>query len=274
MHQLSLESYPTITPLVKASGMRGHLALVDEIIEGRLAGRVFVDSPNNPRAALLCSSNGFTFAFGEPVEEIARPQIENLLKENRRDIYAFLFGSNAVWKPLLDKIFLPYGIQPAPRLAFELHGFPSMPVIPPEYRLEPIDARLARSILDGTGTGGFGIDPWFIKIAGGPEAYAALNLGYALTVEGDGARPKQIAALAGICGLSREEAELEVGTTLAYRGRGLGTLVSAAFMHQCRERGLLPAYSCASDNLPSIGVARKLGYVPIEEIHGYPLFFN
>jgi hypothetical protein len=42
-------------------------------------------------------------------------------------------------------------------------------------------------------------------------------------------------------------------------------------MHQCQSRGLLPAYSCSSDNYPSISVAHRLGYAEFEEIQGYRL---
>jgi predicted GNAT family acetyltransferase len=68
------------------------------------------------------------------------------------------------------------------------------------------------------------------------------------------------------------EVEMEVGTVPAFRERGLATVVSAAFMQRCLARGLQPAYSCSSDNDPSIHVAHKLGYVEIEEIHGYRLY--
>ena len=266
MQQLSSQSYLSIMPLVKASGMRGHLALVYEVLEGRMDGRVLVDSSENPRTALVCSSNGFGFAFGAPDPEVVRGPLEALFMENRREVYANMFASNAAWVPVLRDILAPLGAEHLSRLGFELRGFPPMPEIPTGFQLAPIDARLAQSILDGTGTDNFGLDPWFIKIAGGPAAYEKLNLGLALVSD------STIAAMAGICGLSHEEAELEVGTTPAYRGRGLATVVSVAFMHQCRERGLLPAYSCDAENAASIGVARKLGYVPVEEIHGYNLF--
>ncbi|MBE0697504.1 MAG: GNAT family N-acetyltransferase, partial [Anaerolineaceae bacterium] len=45
----------------------------------------------------------------------------------------------------------------------------------------------------------------------------------------------QIASLCGFCALAHGEAELEVGTVPAYRGKGLATLACAAFLEHARR---------------------------------------
>jgi GNAT superfamily N-acetyltransferase len=264
--ELPLRSVEKIRPLVHASGMRGHLALVYEVFEGRRGGQVFVDQLAHPHTALLCGASGFYFAFGEPNEIMLNALIMRLMKTGPDENYTTLFGSSPTWNDPLQHAFEPYKAQREKRLAFELFSMPEEPAIPHEFALQPINARLAQSILDGSGTGGFGIDPWFVRSAGGAETYAALGLGLALIQNG------QIASLCGVCGLGGGEAELEVGTVPAFRGRGLAAIVSAAFMWQCQARGLQPAYSCGSDNIPSIAVAHRLGYGEIEEIQGYKLY--
>jgi GNAT superfamily N-acetyltransferase len=191
--------------------------------------------------------------------------VEQFWKQNLSLNYATLFGSAPDWEVLLRHI-APPGSRPEARLGFELRHSAPQPVIPEGLSLAPISARLAQAILDGSGTAGFGIDPWFIRVAGGPEAYAADGLGLAL-MDGD-----QIVSLCGVCGLGGGEAEMEVGTVLSYRGRGLAPIVCAAFMDQAKSRGILPAYTCSSDNPASRAVARKLGFVQNEEIYGYRLY--
>ena len=264
MVELSSSSYDLVKPLVRASGMRGHLALVYEVLDGRVAGQVFADDPANPRSAMAYNSNGFSFAFGRPDETLARPVVEHFWGIGQ----GALFGSEPAWDGLLERLCAPLGARPEARLAFELHGQTPHWDVPEGFSLQPITARLAESILDGSGTAGFGINPWFVQVAGGPQGYAAAGLGMALTI-GD-----QIASLCGYCGLGYGETEMEVGTLEAYRGRGLASIACAAFMEQCRARGLRPAYTCSSDNLPSKAVAHKLGYVEVEEVRGYILYHH
>jgi len=269
VQEIPIEYFERVLPLVKASGMRGHLTLVYSVLEGRQTGRVFLDRMNHPRTCFFCNLNGFYFAFGEPDEEQVGPLLaEWQARPMSRELTA-LFSSSAAWDPLLSKL-LPD--RPMARLAFEYDPSRStagswQDHIPGGFSVVPISEALAASIVDGTGTGNYGIDPWFIRIAGGPQSYADHQLGLAVVDEASG----QIASICGFCALGGGEAELEVGTVPPYRGRGLATLVSTAFIDQCMKAGWRPAYTCASDNLPSIGVAHRLGFEKIEEIRGYGL---
>jgi GNAT acetyltransferase len=61
---------------------------------------------------------------------------------------------------------------------------------------------------------------------------------------------------------SEVAAEAGVETAEAYRGRGFGPLVTAAWAHAVRSSGLIPLYSTAWSNKASIAVAKKLNLVP------------
>ena len=60
-----------------------------------------------------------------------------------------------------------------------------------------------------------------------------------------------------MCGRWRGKAEIEVETSPYYRRCGLATVVSAALVLECLERGLEPCWDAA--NPASAGLARKLG---------------
>jgi RimJ/RimL family protein N-acetyltransferase len=55
-------------------------------------------------------------------------------------------------------------------------------------------------------------------------------------------------------------AELSTFTSETQRGHGYATKTCARFIQTCRERGLEPYWSCDADNLPSVSIARKLGF--------------
>lgn len=66
-------------------------------------------------------------------------------------------------------------------------------------------------------------------------------------------------------------AEAGLETAEAFRGRGLGTRVTAAWALAIRESGRTPLYSTSWDNHASLAVARKLGlhaYASSWSIHG------
>lgn len=265
MDALSPDQYERVRPLVRASRMRGHLAFVFEVIDGIKKGVIYADQPHNPRTALVCNETGFFFAFGEPNYETVYPLLLRLWENKPSPYPACLFASTTALGNLLNQVLQPLGAKPTARLGFEQRERLPVPPVPPGYSLHPITTELARAILDGSGTDGYGIDPWFIRICGGAEQYATHRLGFAL-LYGD-----LIASICGFCALANGEAELEVGTVPAHRGKGLATVTSLAFMEQCHRMGYNPVYTCTSTNLPSRAVARKLGYVEMEEITGFNL---
>jgi GNAT superfamily N-acetyltransferase len=269
MQKIQPNQYNRILPLVDASSLHGHLAFAYAVLEQRQGGQVFAEDCPNPRYALVCNDSGFFLAFGEPEESDLVAQVRQLFHQKLVEENTALFGTSPAWDAPLAAAFAPFQAQATRRLGFRIDPQPGRPPldwrerIPPGYHIAPIDAALCARIADGSATNGYGIDPWFIRIMGGPEGYAAHGLGCALM------HGEQIASLCGYCAFAHSEAELEVGTVPAYQGKGFATLASAAFLEQCQQKGLLPVYTCESKNMPSLAVAHKLGFIEVEEIVGY-----
>jgi hypothetical protein len=269
MIDLPADQFVRILPVLRASPMHSHRALAYAVLEGRVPGRVFVDQAANPCAAVVCNLNGFYFALGTPDEDLLLDLSTRLRQEPLSKEATVLFGDSPAWQPALRRAFEPLGAQPTARLGFDWRPSAALLAedparrLPAGYTFGPITVEIAQGILDGTATEEYGLDPWFIRTAGGPQAYVKPGLGLAVL------RGSVVTSICGYCGLGGGEAELEVGTIPSCRGLGLATAVSLAFLHQCQEKGWLPAYTCGSKNLPSIGVAKKLGFVEAEEIHGY-----
>jgi RimJ/RimL family protein N-acetyltransferase len=65
------------------------------------------------------------------------------------------------------------------------------------------------------------------------------------------------------------EAEIEIGTDAAHRQKGLSVIAAVAFFEQCRERGVIPAWTCDSKNLPSQRTAARLGFRKFRDVMGF-----
>jgi RimJ/RimL family protein N-acetyltransferase len=258
MVQLPPCQFPIVLPFVRASEAKSHMALVHTVLEGRQRGSIFVDDLAAPATVFVCPVSGFCFLFGEAGSGCFERFLPQLLTEHLPEKGA-VFATSTAWRETLDGLLL----RKVVRIGFEFH--PSAPVtadtereMPPGLTLEPMGA----SVLEKWSPG---IDPWVVRIWGGPERFAASAFGTAVMRKG------RIVSFCATGAIGGGEAEAEVGTVPELRGRGLATRAARAFVAQCRERGLRPAWNCVAGNAPSLALAWKLGFVELEELHGYPL---
>jgi RimJ/RimL family protein N-acetyltransferase len=103
-----------------------------------------------------------------------------------------------------------------------------------------------------------GNPPWFEEIWGGIDRF--LTDGFGFVAIG----PEGIASNCRSSSVSNGVGEIQVSTRSYGRQKGLATLVCRAFIEHCLISGLTPGYACDEDNLASIGLAHKLGFVPRE----------
>jgi RimJ/RimL family protein N-acetyltransferase len=62
------------------------------------------------------------------------------------------------------------------------------------------------------------------------------------------------------------EAEIDILTAEAYRGRGLARLTACAFIDECLRRGLRPDWSCWPERAASWKLALKLGFDELPDV--------
>jgi RimJ/RimL family protein N-acetyltransferase len=255
---LPADEYPAVLPFVRQSEAKSHMALVHTLLEGRQRGIIFVDRVARPETVLVCPVSGFCFLFGDVRRGCFERFLPRLLAEHLPD-QAAVFATSAAWRETLDGLL----IRKITRIGFEFHpAATNSPVaaepLPSGFALEPLDATVMEKWSRG-------IDPWVIRIWGGPESFAASVFGMAVMTEG------RIVSFCTACAIGGGEAEAEVGTVPELRGRGLATRAARAFIAQCREHGLRPAWNCVAGNAASAALARRLGFVELEELPGYLL---
>jgi GNAT superfamily N-acetyltransferase len=118
-------------------------------------------------------------------------------------------------------------------------------------RIGPADAAaLAAHDPDGS---------WISNTWGGPDRLAAAAVGHGAFLDG------RLFSIAVPFFVGTRHADIGVVTEAAHRGRGWSTACAAAVAADIRARGLLPTWTTSPDNLPSLGVAARLGFVPHRE---------
>jgi GNAT superfamily N-acetyltransferase len=253
--ELAPGDYGRVRGLLPAPDEAGHMTFVHAVVDGAMEGVVVVDDEETPTAAFVCNACDFWLALGEPHRGFAERATALISHHPRLPRPGYLWCSAPGWKQAIDGL-LPvagerneYGHRPRGIGPF-LHKTDGVEVV-------PIDATLAATFQDR------GVDPWVVNVFGGPENFAKRSFGFAVLAAGE------LAAFCAACAIGAGEAEIEIGSATAYRRKGLATLAFAAFVRGCDERGLAPAWTCASDNRPSVRMAESLGFPFRRRVAGF-----
>ncbi|HOT91665.1 MAG TPA: GNAT family N-acetyltransferase [Anaerolineae bacterium] len=248
IYELEKTAYEKACPLFQGMGYSQLFA--EAIFEGNHAGRVFVDDPERPTAALLAPLCEFFFIVGQ-TENIAfnqamRVLILSELVSSEGDM--LLFPASEAWQSTLDKLFADYARLHVARKAFTFD--PEVFVarhagwrerIPSGYSIRQYD----RALAEGTELADF----W-----GGLDNFLARGVGFAV-MKGD-----EIVSRCHSVMVGGGEAEINIETADPYRRQGFARLAACAFIEQCLEQGLRPAWSCWDNNIPSQILAQQLGF--------------
>ena len=250
-------AYPLIRALVPGADEAGHMAFVHALLDGTMPGRVLADDADRPRSAIILPDNGFCFAIGAPDETLVAATVPGILAQPPPEP-ALLWASTGAWAAVLGRHLKE------PRTRNEYHYLPMVPQPaprpPPGFRLRAIDLEVANDPQFGKG-----LDPWVVRIWGGPAQFVERCFGWAVM------SPEGLAAICTACSIGGGEAEVEIGTAFEYRERGLAYAAALAFFAECGSRNLRPAWTCATGNAGSERLAEKLGFVLFREVTGYPL---
>lgn len=210
-------------------------------------GRAWVNDLENPTVAQV-TVGIFTFYTGDPnvkeTEELLRNIPEKMLvivnsEEWKKRLEAF-------YERKIDK-FLRYKFKRNSEFfnRSKLQSFIS--TLPKGYELRRIDEHIANNSTLHK------LSEDFTSQFQSVEDYLNRGIGYSILYNGE-----------VICGASSysiydEGIEIEVATNLNHRRKGLATVVSAALILDCLEKGKYPNWDAA--NTTSAKLAEKLGYV-------------
>lgn len=218
------------------------LPVIYSVLEGTAPGTVYVDRPEEPQTAVLVTVLGFLFAAGRPLpaeelEALLFGQIVPTLAE--KDVDFFAPGED--WQAVCRAVFAARGgvaltrkiFAPAPGNAPSGPDFrkdlPPGGLLRVEYgRLPPMDR----------------VPTWRVRLvlAGAPVSTCHAFL------------------------VGKGQAELDLHTEEAHRGRGYATLVARALAEVLAREGIVPCWNAWSFREASQAVARKAGFVHVADV--------
>jgi RimJ/RimL family protein N-acetyltransferase len=269
LHELTEDAYQTVVPLFEAGPPVYAQVIMRAVAAGNAPGRVWVDDPAHPRSVLVWDTGHCYDLAGAADNPAFHAAAEHLIREQiAPEAVARGFGLIKVrysvpeWEAVIPRLF-PATLTRRERRLYTFAA-PRLPDwadrVPPGFALVPIDAALlARSDLPNRERVAEEIACCWTS----PTRFFQHGLGIAALHE---------AAIVGWCTgeyASGDQIGIGIETIAAYQGRGLATLMAAAFVARCEERGLVPYWSCWAHNAPSRAVAEKVGFILARE---YPAF--
>jgi RimJ/RimL family protein N-acetyltransferase len=247
---------PLLHPLTERHG------IVQAVLDGTSPGTVWVDHATSPTAAFLHTAEG-RFLVGDPTHAAFNQALHHhfqLLYEGSHTEWeeeVVLYCHPDGWATTLRETILSF--RPpfiSERLYYRFHAprFTWRDKIPADMGLHPIDADMLAAA--ATLTHIRDLDFWITKNWGTHERFLAQGTGLCL-MQGE-----MVVAWALTDCVSGMYCEIGVDTDVAYRRYGYGTLVTAALVERCIERGWTEiGWHCWAHNLGSIGVAEAAGFV-------------
>ena len=221
------------------------------VLEGVTRGQILVDDPAHPTRAVVHEEAFGTLYFGGHVDESL---LAALVDEFRQ------FGDVGIgcWlEDPLNEMLPPHPNYDGstyyfPQRAQSMDLAPLMQALPTGMRLVPRDEHLLKKSFDYTLT---------LASFGSVEKVMEQTLGV-MILDGD-ALVCEAATGAPTHGC------IEVGVTTArtHRQRGLAAMACASLIRECEARGYSTWWDCAKQNIPSVKLAQKLGYVQGLEYH-------
>ncbi|HLZ58184.1 MAG TPA: GNAT family N-acetyltransferase [Ktedonosporobacter sp.] len=250
---LEPDTYSSVRSLFEE--MTYHLA-VPGVLAGILPGRIYVDDPGFPTAAILIPSNRYrVYLGGEPSLHLLADIIHLLFNPSLAERYWFMvhYTSNA-WKPAIEHVLQGLGTSTSLRHFYRLTE-PSLPVtspLPEAIVLARIDQTLVedaslvnRDLL---------IDEIHSE-SPSLEYFFRYNFGFCVQ---DGRQ------LVGWCLAEyhyQGRYELGIETIEAYQRQGIATHVASAVIKRAFALGATEiGWHCWASNIPSIATALKLGF--------------
>jgi len=265
IHELSPEQFDRVLPLVGDQGIHFEMLAT---LSGHCRGRVWVDHPDHPRAALVLSQShngycqGYAPSWGIPlaqqlIERVIGPWGQRIgaVRWSLRyppDWHGALADALAKEHPIADSyLCLHYPNE---------RTLPLTDNMPEGYKLLSVDA----AFLAGSWRHREALDDWIRDCWASQAAYLADGLGYAV-VHGDEIVSHCMAEYP-----TPEAYGIGVDTTEGYRRRGWGTRASRATVRACLERGKSVYWHCHQGNVASEQLARKVGLEPLRR---YPVLY-
>jgi RimJ/RimL family protein N-acetyltransferase len=258
IHQLKEDEYKRVRLLYRDLGFN---LVIDSAIDGNTPAWVFVDRKDKPQTAAMWNrqdalllaghdaNDKFNAALGEQLAQRIIPDAQ------QRYIPAMaLYCDSDAWESRLPMILRGMCAEKATRRVYAFAGSRAgwQEQIPENSEIRRIDETLLESSdLDNIEQ----VAGWVRSFWRSNHAFVSTGFGYCLVEK------ESIASWCLSVYVSGTHYELGIATVPEYQRRGLATVTASVCVDHCERNGLTPHWHCWNDNLGSIAVAEKIGFV-------------
>jgi GNAT superfamily N-acetyltransferase len=251
-------------------GFDWHLA-VDATLGGAVQGKILVDDPQRPTAALLGANHRFfvtgcadNAAFVRDLVEYFDETIYPVGRAAGASAFTLTYKSQD-WQRAVEAAFADKYLLADTRFYLECSGtdLDWRAMIPPDCSVEPVTADLLQR--RGLGNMSALVEEMQSERAS-VEEFLAASFGFCMLC-GD--------QITGWC-LSEyntgQRCEVGIETAEGYRRQGIATILTAALLEQAFEQGMQRVgWHCWTRNRPSLATALKAGF---REVGSYSLYLS
>lgn len=218
-------------------------------------GKAWVNDIKNPKVVQIVVGV-FVFFAGDASSDVAEEMLYNLPK------YSLVIVKSNEWKKCIEEVHKGrvekvkrYSFEKSSRYLEEERLKKFLKKLPDGYELKKIDSYLAysKSLQDLS----LDITSQYSSI----EDYIKKGIGYCIL------HHDKIVSVASSYSVYDDGIEIEVDTHPDYVRRGFATRVCASLILDCLSRNKYPSWDAA--NLPSVALAKKLGYIFKEDYDTY-----
>ena len=264
--ELSQTRFSLIPPLLP-SPLLG--VEVKAIAAGNNPGRVFVDSTENPRSALVFSPGieGF-YLLGDPrnapfidaLNPFINATVAPLLRDHGLDWFE-VSGCAKEWNATIETAFARRQPNLSTQFIYRLPDSSARHAAPVsrDPSVLSVDADLFSRPLDDLGFVRAKIDLFWSSLAD----FLAAGIGFCSIHQ------NRIASLCMSGFVADRTHVIDIETAEAFRRCGHGYRAGRAFIDECLARGLTPHWDCMQENAPSASMAENLGLIRVAEYSLY-----
>jgi len=229
-------------------------AAVFTVLEGRQAGRVYVDRREGPTVALVRSD--FCYLGGDASDAAFNAALLDLLRVEvmPHTEHVLLYSFAEAWRDALDGLLAAYEVRRVVRTVYRLDpdAFTARHAdwrarLPEGYAVARLDAATAAQV------GGIP------ELWGSIDHFLAEGFGFCVTRNGAKVSSAQTVFVGG------GHAETGVGTEEPYRRQGYAVLAASAYLEHCLEAGITPEWGCYY-NVASGSLAQKMGFLEPRDV--------
>ena len=215
------------------------------VFEGRNPGTVLVDDAHDPTWCVVREAGwGHTFIGGRPDAR----QLTQAISELRRRSYVDVISWSGDTSPLPSPP-PPDRVEAVLEFSLRSAGDPTVErlirKIPKDCIIRQMDEILIEKCLWG---------PDMARASGSLQGFLQTGLGFCLM------REEEILCEAYAVYWAATRVEIGVITHRKHRRLGYASMTCAYLVRTCEERGYQTTWTCASENVASASVARRLGY--------------